>query len=398
MIARFCAYAVLRNLRVFDPFLVLFLLHDAQLSYVAVGALLAWGKLLSGLLEVPLGVATDRWGRRRALVFSFGLAALAFALYALAPERGALCVPLLYAAETLYAIAEAARSGSHKAIILDWLTRQGRRDEKTAVIGRTRFFSKTAGGLAALIGGVIVWASGSFTPLFWAAIVPTLGAVGVVWSYPRALDAPDPAATAPARPGFWSGLADAARQPALLGLLLISVAFESQIKLALVYLQPFLADTLGAASLDVAAGVGAVVYGGWFAVQGLAAGIASLFSARLAGDDPARALRLIHRGAAVALALIGGLGLLAGGAALVILPVFLALAALQNARRPIFIAALDDVMDPRFRTTALSVETQARSWSYAAGALLAGVLADWRGPGLLGMGAVLGLAVLLARR
>lgn len=400
MIARFCTYAVLRNLRVFDPFLVLFLLHDVGLDYVAVGALLAWQKLLSGLLEVPLGVATDRWGRRRALIISFSLAALAFVGFALAPSRGALTVPLLYAAQSIYAVAEAARSGSHKAIILDWLTRQGRRAEKTAVIGRTRFFSKTSGGAAALIGGLIVWQTGRFAPLFWAALLPTLAAVGLMLSYPRALDAPDPAAQAAERPGLWRGLAAAARRPGLLGMLLISVAFESQIKLALVYLQPFLADALGAVSLDVAAGIGAVIYGAWFFVQGLAAGLASLLSARLAGDDPARALRRIHQAAALALALIGLLGWLAGGLALVVLPVFLALAALQNARRPIFVAALDDVMDPRFRTTALSVETQARSWSYALGALLAGALADWQGPGLalLGMGIILGGAVALSRR
>lgn len=399
MIARFCMYAVLRNLRLFDPFLMLFLLHDVGLDYLAIGGLLAWEKLLSGLLEVPLGLATDRWGRRRALMASFSLAALAFCCFALAPGRGGLTLPLLYAAQTIYAIAEAARSGSHKALILDWLTRQGRRDEKTAVIGRTRFFSKSSAGAAALIGGALVWGTGSFAPLFWVSIVPTLAAVALIASYPGALDAPAPH-TAPSTSGFWRGLLHAGKRPGLLGLLAISVAFESQIKLALVYLQPFLADGLQAASLDVVAGIGAVLYGAWFFVQGLAAGLASLLSARLAGTDPARALRAIHRIAAAALAVIGALGLLGESAALAVLPAFLGLAALQNARRPIFVAALDDVMDPRFRTTALSIERQARAWSYAVGALGAGLLSDWGGPGvaLLGMGAVLAVAAVAIRR
>lgn len=398
MIRRFCAYAVLRNLRIFDPFLVLFLLHDVGLSYLEIGALLGWEKLLSGLLEVPLGVATDRWGRRRALIFSFSLASVAFVLFALAPGR-VMAVPMLSLAQSIYAVAEAARSGSHKAIILDWLTRQGRRAEKTAVIGKTRFFSKSAGGAAALIGGLVVWTSGHFTPLFWCAIPPTLACAALIWTYPRELDTPDPTAAAPTT-SFWAGLGQAARRPEWLALLGISVAFESQIKLALVYLQPFLSDALGAASLDVVAGVGAIVYGGWFFAQGLAAGVASLFSARLAGTDPQRALRGIHRLGAVLLLLVGGLGLIAGSLAWVLLPVFLALAALQNIRRPIFVATLDDVVDPRFRATALSVETQARSWGYAISALLAGALADLQGPGLalLVMGLTLGIAALVRRR
>lgn len=398
MIARFCAYAVLRNLRLFDPFLVLFLLHDVGLSYLAIGALLGWGKLLSGALEVPLGLATDRWGRRRALIVSFSLASGAFAVFACAPGH-ALAIPMLYLAESVYAIAEAARSGSHKAIILDWLTREGRRGEKTAVIGKTRFFSKTAGGAAALIGGVIVWATGSFTPLFWCAIVPTLAAVALIWGYPRVLDASHAAAPADGdSPGFWSGLKAAARRPKWLALLLVSVAFESQIKLALLYLQPFLADALGAVSIDVAAGAGAIAYGAWFMAQGLAAGVASLFSARLAGANPARALRRLHWLGAGLLFVVGVIGLWVGAAALAVLPAFLLLAAAQNARRPIFVAALDDTIDPRFRATALSVENQARSWAYAICAVGAGGLADWAGPGmaLVGMAVTLGIAVALA--
>lgn len=399
MIRRFCAYAVLRNLRFFDPFLLLFLLHDVGLSYLEIGALIGWEKLLSGALEVPLGMATDRWGRRRALIASFGLASVAFVLFALAPGRP-MTLPLLYVAQSIFAVAEAARSGSHKAIMLDWLTREGRRDEKTAVIGKTRFFSKTAGGLAALIGGAVVWATGSFTPLFWCALVPTLGVVALIWGYPRALDASNATPAVEGAPvvGFWSGLSAAARRPEWLALLLVSVAFESQIKLAILYLQPFLADALGTISVDVVAGAGAVVYGAWFMVQGLAAGVASLFSARLAGGDPRRALRRLHWAGAGVLLLIGGAGLVAGQWAFLLLPAFLMLAALQNARRPIFVATLDDAIDPRFRATALSVETQARSWGYAISAVAAGALADHGGPGLalLGMGATLAVVVVVA--
>ncbi|MCA9547630.1 MAG: MFS transporter, partial [Myxococcales bacterium] len=278
MIARFCAYAVLRNLRFFEPFFLLFLLHDVGVDFVAAGALLAYEKLLGGALEVPLGVVTDRLGRRRALIASFSLAAAAFAVFAWAAHTRAWTLPLLYLGQTLYAVAEAARSGSHKAIILDWLTQQGRRGEKTRVIGTTRFFSKASGGAAALIAGSIVWGTGHFTALFWAAMVPTLGAAALLWTYPRSVEGSlsQRPPESPEGPGLWAGLAQAAKRPGLLGLVAASVLFESESKLALVYLQPYLAARLAAVELPVAAGVGAVIYGAWFFIQGLLAGSASL--------------------------------------------------------------------------------------------------------------------------
>ena len=394
MIVRFCAYAVLRNLRFFEPFLVLFLLHDAGLSYLGVGALLAYEKVLSGALEVPLGVATDRWGRRRALVLSFTLAAAAFAVFGLA-AGSAHTLPLLYLGQTLYGVAEALRSGTHKAIILDWLDGEGRADEGTAVIGTTRFFSKTAGGASALLAGGLVFATGGFTPLFWAAIVPTLACAAMISTYPARLEGDLGGAAGP-RPALWAGLKDAARRPGVGGLVLASVLFESQVKLALAFLQPYLAGGLDAIELDVVGGVGALAYGAWFFVQGLAAGFASLGAPRLerAAGGPRPALRWAHGFAAVGLLLAGALATWAPDWRVVGLLAFVALAALQNARRPILVAALGAVMDKRYRATTLSVEAQARSWTYALTAVSLGALADHAGLGaaFLGMGAVVACA------
>ncbi|MCB9536129.1 MAG: MFS transporter [Myxococcales bacterium] len=394
MIARFCAYSALRNLRFFEPFLVLFLLHDVGLTFLAVGALLAYEKVLCGLLEVPLGVVNDRFGRRRGLVAAFVLTALAFGAFAgatQAPDGWKLV--LLYGAQTLYAVGEALRTGTHKAMILDWLQRQGRRDEKTRVMGITRFWSKSSGGVSALAAGVLVWTTGSFTLLFVAACLPTLAAAVVVWSYPRELEgmrAATPAAEATPRPRL-AGLVGAGVVP----MLLASVVFESQVKLALVYLQPFLAGALGTADLAVMGGVGAMVFGGWYFVQGLLAGASSLGATWLvarAGSE-ARALRAAHR--AAALGMVGVVVGLSTGWQAPALVCFLAFAALQNARRPIFVSALDDVMDPAYRATTLSIESQARSWAYAGSAVVMGALADAGGlvAAFAGMAALLALVV-----
>ena len=76
MIVRFCLYSIFKNLRFFEPFFVIYLLAGPavggpDLDFFQIGALVAYQKLLTGLLEVPLGAVTDRFGRVRALIACF---------------------------------------------------------------------------------------------------------------------------------------------------------------------------------------------------------------------------------------------------------------------------------------------------------------------------------------
>ncbi len=65
--AKFSAYGFLKNLKLFEPFLILFLL-DKGLSFTLIGTLYAYRELMSSLLEVPTGVIADAVGRRRTMV------------------------------------------------------------------------------------------------------------------------------------------------------------------------------------------------------------------------------------------------------------------------------------------------------------------------------------------
>ena len=378
---RFCAYAVLRNLRLFDPFLVLFLIADLGLNLAEVGLVIAWQKGLLAALEVPLAVVADRFGRRRTLVASFSIAALAMlALFAASAAAQPLW-PVL-GALGLYAVGEALRTGTHKAIILDWLTRRGERDRKVHVIGTARFYSKVSAGAAAMLGGALVWLTGRYGPLFAASAVPTVLGALLIARYPEALDAAArPSKSSGPRPTLGARLRALAR-PGLLAVLLPSVLFESQLKLAAAWLQPALARGVEDLDLAVAGGVGALVYGAWHLTSGVLAGSASLLSSRLVklAGDPRGALTLVHAAAAIALGLTAA-GLFGGwlGPGLILMS---GLAALQNARRPIFVAAADEVMDPRWRTTTLSVESQARAIVHALTAAAIGFVSEEGGLGV----------------
>ena len=397
MIRRFCLYAVLRNMRFFDPFMVLFLLYDLGLGFTAVGAVLAYEKMLLVALEIPMAVIIDRFGRRRGLMASFGLAGVACLGFGFAAQT-ATPLPWVIAALTLYGVGEALRTGTHKAIILDWLSQRGERARRTAVMGTTRFFSKTSAGLTALGAGGLVWWTGGFAITFWLAALPTLAVVILIASYPRALEG-SLSRGAVARSGVdWGAIWRSLRRPGWAAIMVPSVLFESQVKLVGYYLQPVLATAAEDLGL-VVVGAGAVAIGVYAGLSGLLAGGAALLSApfvRWVGGAR-RALRSVHLVAALA---VGGaaIGLLTG----VLWPslvALLGLAAVQNLRRPIFVSTADDVMDPDYRATSLSIESQARSAVYALTAIVTGALAD--AFGLAGafalMAVLLGLAVISDR-
>jgi MFS family permease len=381
MYLRFCLYSVLKNLRFFEPFFVLYLLAPASqgganLSYLAIGTLVGYQKFLTGVLEIPLGVATDRFGRRRALVLCFTFYTLAFPTYALASRlQGGRLLVMLYLAQTLFGLAEALRTGSHKAIMLDWASRSPDALGATALIGRTRFYSKAASGLAALCGGLMVWRSTSFTPLFWAATLPAGLGVLLMLSYPHWLEG-EGRQTDRRREDLAEGLRRLVRRPGLVPLVLASLLFESQIKLAQHYLQPFLSSALHRREVVLVGGIGAMVVGLFYLGQGLVGG----FAARLAPHaeeslgDAQRGLRLMYLvlcALSAAMALAFGVGWLVAG----LLGYFL-MTVLQNLRRPVFIARLDHFMDPAQRATTLSFESQARSWMLALFSPPIGYLAD----------------------
>jgi len=401
VLTRFCLYSVLKNLRFADPFLILFLL-DTGTSYTGIGLLLGFERLLSGLLEVPTGILADRWGRRSSLAACFVFYAFSFLTFAhTAGLSGAQQAAWLYAATTLFALGEALRTGSHKAIILDWLDARGEAEQATRVLGIARAFSKASSGLAALAGGLVLYYSGGYRALFQLSAVAAVAGFLLMLSYPKVLEGeqrreisrePDLP-----RPSYRRRLALLAAAPGILPLFFQSVVFESQTRMLLkYYLQPFLKDGLEARGI-LLVGAGALWVGTNEAVRNGLGGIGAWLSPRAerrsGGSIPA--LRDSYRLCFV-LSLLVGLcyyqGWMLGG-----LGVLALLTMLQNVRRPLFVSAFNRVMDRSQRATTLSIESQSRSLLTAVLLPLMGVLADHLGLGavFVAISALLGVGLLI---
>ncbi len=381
MIVRFCLYSIFKNLRFFEPFFVIYLLAGPavggpDLDFFQIGALVAYQKLLTGLLEIPLGAITDRYGRVRALIACFGVYACAFPVYAISASLEAgIQLAALYLAQTLFGLGEALRTGSHKAIMLDWADQAG--EDATRVVSVARFFSKTAAGVSALAGGLVLYATASFVGLFWGATAAALAGLVLMTTYPRELNGEQlRASEVEARPPFRAQLRRLWVRPGLLVLVVESVLLESQIKLAQHYLQPFLKLGLEQEDVAVVGALGAILIGLYYLVQDVLGGVSAVAAVpleRRAGGRPA-ALRMVYLAAVAAAAAIA----LALQQSWLVLGVigYVAIAALQNMRRPIFVAELNERMDKPQRATMLSIESQARSFGFAIFALLTGWIAD----------------------
>ena len=74
---KFCAYGFLKNLRLFEPFLILFFL-EAGLSFLEIGVLYSVREIMRNLLEMPAGILADALGRRRTMISSFGFYIISF--------------------------------------------------------------------------------------------------------------------------------------------------------------------------------------------------------------------------------------------------------------------------------------------------------------------------------
>ena len=376
MIVRFCLYSILKNLRFADPFLVLFLLH-LEYSYAEIGALLGMQHLLTGVLEVPLGWFADRWGRRRSLAGCFLFYALSFSCFAAFASES---LAGLSGALISFGIAEALRSGSHKAIILDYLDGRGEGARATEVIGFTRAFSKGTSAIAALAGGALLYFSRDYALLFALSAVPAFAGVGLMLSYPRDLDGEQHRARADgAKPPPLLDIAAARRllaRPRIRGLLLQSVCFESQVKLLLkVYLQPFLKQGLASAGIPVL-GTGALWIGGLEFARDQAGAVSAFFAPRAEArfGGAARSLGRAYIGlglAAVGVGVCAYWEFLIPGVLLLV-----GVTVLQNLRRPIFVSAFNEVIDKPQRATSLSLESLARSVLVAATLPVVGQIAD----------------------
>lgn len=379
MLLRFCLYGFLKNLRLFEPFLLLALL-DRGHDFLAIGSLIAVREVVVHLLEIPSGALADGLGRKRCMVASFAAYVIAYLVLGFAQGWWLLAIAM-----GLIGLGDAFRSGTHKALIYNWLRNQGRESERTKVYGFTRSWSKRGSALSALLGGALLLTGVDYAWIFYASALPALINLVNLATYPSSLDARRSQGAAGWREvlaAFRAGVGHTLVAGPLRALARQSAAVEGGYAATKDYLQPVLLAAAIAlpilGDLDVEQRTGMVV-GLVGAVLFLLASSASRrahqFEARAGGPEPsARGLAALMT---LAYATLTGALFLEWHA--VAIALFVGLAVGQNLWRPIQISRFDRVADPELGATMLSIEAQLRSTTVAIGAPVLGAVLDWTG-------------------
>ena len=384
MIARFSLYGFLKNQRYFEPFIILFFL-DKGLSFTQIGLLIGFRELAINLMEIPSGAIADLFGRRRSMMLSFIAYIISFAMFGFSQVYWHLFIAMFF-----FAIGEAFRTGTHKAMIFTWLRIENRLDEKTKVYGYTRSWSKIGSAVSTVLAVALVLGTNNYSYLFLFVIIPYIAGLVNFMYYPKELEG-QPEAEAGIREvavHLWECIRIAVVISKLRRLIIESMSFEGVYKAVADYLQPVVENI--ALLIPLFVGLGgdrrsAIPIGIVYVILHLASAYGSRSSHRLAsyagGEEGGS--RLLWK--VISIIYIALIPLLFFEYYYVAVVGFIALSVIQNFWRPILISRFDAYASETQGATVLSIESQAKSVSTMIIAPILGVMVDFvRGQSLGG--------------
>jgi MFS family permease len=393
---KFCLYGFLKNLEFFEAFQILFLLENG-LTFLQIGLLYSIREITRNLLEIPAGIFSDALGRRKTLIFSFGFYIVSFLIFYFSHRYTA-----FVAAMIVYSLGDAFRTGTHKAMIFDYLKIKGWIDQKVYYYGHTRSWSQIGSAVSALIAAILIFYSGSFRVIYLYSAVPYFLDLLLISSYPKALDGEvalfDKSRIFQNFKKVFIDFKSAVLNLRVLKALVNLSAHTGYYSAVKDYLQPVLQTLVLSLPIMLAYKESqrtSLIVGGVYFIVFLLTSV----SARYAGGFSSR-----FRNLAIPLniTLIAGLvmGLTSGimyiqNLILLAVIFYIGIFVLENLRKPIGIAYVTENIDHHILATVLSAESQVHALIAAICAPLIGFLADRFGLGYAIAG-VSGLMIILS--
>ena len=377
LLLRFSLYGFLKNLRFFEPFLILFF-RDAGMSFFQIGVIYAVRDIATNLLEMPAGVFADVFGRRRSMVMAFSAYIISFVMFYAWPGFAPFILAMV-----VFGFGEAFRTGTHKALILEHLRLSKIEHLKVPYYGTTRAASQIGSALNALIAAALVFHTGNYRYVFLVSVLPYALDLVNLATYPKWLDGDLNHVTWRAMPAQIKATTrdflSMFRNPRALRAIFNSSGFDAFYKATKDYLQPILETfALGLpilVALQDDQRTALVIGGVYFVIY-----LLSSYASRHAG---AVSDRIGNVGRAINATFFLGAGLLgvAGFAAWIDIPTlsiltFLGMYLLHNVRKPLNVAYISDQIESQVMASGLSVESQLVTLLGAIIAPVLGALAD----------------------
>ena len=184
-IKKFCAYGFLKNLKFFEPYLLIFLMRN-NINLFEIGILITVREIIVNLFEIPSGIIADYFGRKKEMYFCFSFYIMSFLIFFFVNNFTQAIIGMIF-----FGLAEAFRSGTHKAMIYTYLDYKNWQNEKAFVYGRTRAFSLIGSAISSVFGIIIILNIESISYIFLFSILPYILDLLLIMSYPKFLDKMD---------------------------------------------------------------------------------------------------------------------------------------------------------------------------------------------------------------
>ena len=369
---KFNLYGFFKNLKFFDPYL-LFYLISSGLSLLEIGILFSIRETMIYLFEIPSGIIADKLGKKTELVLCFLFYIASFVLFFI----GGSFVMFVYAI-ILYGLGEAFRSGTHKAMIMDFMDYHDIKENKSKIYGLTRSYSMIGSALSSVISIVLVLVLPELSLLFLIAIVPYIIDLLLIVSYPKYLN--EKTNVTFGVKDFFASIGAIViyvfKEKKLNVVLFDSASYNAIFKTIKDYIQPMLMMlTVGFViheSLSVDDTI-VVILGVIYTVIFIVSSIVSKHSHKLLNIMERDKILCRIWGVNAIVALL--LGIFNQSFFAVVL-LFISLYALLNVRKPVMVEKIGDNTDKDKRTTILSIESQMTSLIIIVIAPLFGYLFD----------------------
>jgi len=378
MLKKFSLYGFLKNQQYYDYFIIL-AFRQMGLSYFMIGLLIAFRELMVNVMEIPSGAVADLYGKRGSMIFSFISYIISFAIFGITGTAAVkfnlsynTLVLFLFLAMIFFAIGDAFRTGTHKALIFSWLRIQGRTGEQTRVYGYTRSWSKIGSAVSVIVACILVFATSNFIYVFFFSIIPYILNIVNFLGYPKEIDVTNGnrASIRDVTRHLKETITISVRHASLRRLMIESMGFEGFFKASKDYLQPILMTAALPLTAILFENVqlsdeqrSVVLIGPVFFILFLLSAFASRNAYRLVSKHGRedKAARLLW-GMSVLLFLVL-LPALYYSIHWIIISGFILLYVMQNLWRPVLISRFYAHSDESKGATVLSIESQAKSLS-----------------------------------
>ncbi|MBF4693732.1 MFS transporter [Fusibacter ferrireducens] len=369
-IKKFCYYGFFKNLKFFEPYLIIYL-SSVGLSYLQIGALYAFREAVVYIFEIPSGIIADTYGKKFELMTCFIFYMISFSLFFISSHFYVITLAMLF-----FALGEAFRSGTHKAMIFAYLEQKNWFEYKTFVYGRTRSFSLIGSALSSIISIAFYLYAGNLKILFAFSILPYVFDFILIASYPESLNE---------RHKVTFSLSDFFREnkrqltrflksKKLIMLTLNAASLDAIFKSVEDYIQPIL-QLLIIATFEATESTLVVYLGVVYGIIGVisAAGSRNVYKL-LNRYSKANLLDLFYK---LMILIFSGIALFTYfELRMIIVLLFILSNILIDSRRPVFVDIIGDHLEKDQRATVLSIESQLKSFIVICVAPLSGAIAD----------------------